>query len=497
MKQTPRIQDPLKAQAYSVEEVVELLQVKTLLPKDNDNFFKNIIGNTTIVNYFTNIVKLLKSESAIEGLDKEFHPSFLLLGVVGIGKALTAYSFAKEMNLPIIVIDTEKLLQDFSNKIIKGIKSVIGQYERSVVLFKDVNYCDQLESDKAISLFSKLCNIKNSFPKSFFFASASETAAYPQFFYGSEGFDTRLSFNAPDPKEREKLIKKFIKNIPHDEKLDYDKVSRDFIGFSGGAIADMLKKAWIQCVIEGKPKLTYEAINSTIYSETFGSKIRKMSDKEMKLTAYHEAGHVIAGYYGAPNYKVSKVEVVFRSSSLGLTDSETDEEKLSYTREDIKGHIITCLGGKVAEQIMFNTNTSGVISDLASATTLAESYVKYFGMDPTMGPVCLQDEIFCSDILNDSADLKIRDMLIMLEGETTRIVTEHKDKLIALAEALVKKETLYKEEVLAILKSDTPKKRSSPQASTRQKKPASRKRKPVRKPLKSTTAKTDTSKSSE
>ena len=466
MKQSPRPQDLLKTQAYSVEEVVEMLQVKTLLPKDNDNFFKNIIGNTSIVNYFTSMVKLLKSESAIEGLGTEFHPSFLLLGVVGIGKALTVYSFAKEMELPIIVIDTEKLLQDFSNKVIKGIKSIIEQYDRSVVLFKDVNYCDQLDSDKAISLFSKLCNIKNSFPKSFFFASASETAAYPQFFYGNEGFNTRLSFNAPDPKEREKLIKKFIKNIPHDEKLDYDKVSRDFIGFSGGAIADMLKKAWIQCVLDGKTQLTYEAINSTIYSETFGSKVRKMSDKEMKLTAYHEAGHVIAGYFGCPNYKVSKVEVVFRPNTLGLTDSETDEDKLSYTREDIKGHIITSLGGKVAEQIMFNTNTSGVISDLASATTLAESFVKYFGMDPTMGPVCLQDDIFCSDTLNDIADIKIQEMLINLENVTTQVVLEHKDKLVALAEALIKKETLYKEEVLAILKGETAKKPATPKKKT-------------------------------
>ena len=482
MKQSPRPKELLKAQAYSVEEVVEMLQVKTLLPKDNDNFFKNIIGNTTIVKYFTNMVKLLKSESAIKGIGT-YHPSFLLLGVSGIGKALTVYSFAKEMDLPIVVIDSEKLLQDFSVKIVNGIKSVIAQYDKCVVLFKDVNYSNMLDEDKMTAFLSKLCNIKNSFPRSFFFASASQFAFYPQFFFGAEGFNNRVSFNSPDPKEREKLIKKFIKNIPYDEHLDFDKVARDFIGCSGGDISDILNKAWISCLLEDKPKLTYEIINATIYSETFGNKIRKMSEKEMRLTAYHEAGHVVAGYYGSTDYKVSKVEVVFRPQSLGLTDPETDEDKLSYTREDIRGRIIHCLGGKVAEQLMFNTNTSGVSADLSNATTLAESYVKYFGMDKSFGPICLQEEVFPSEYLNRVADIKIQEMLIELEAKATEIVLEHKDKLVAIAEELIKKETLYKEEVMAILESD----KKPRAASTR------RRKKPVKKAPQKEEAKPETS----
>ena len=441
----------LNAQPYTEQEVRELLELKLLMPEDNDNLFKNMIGNKEVVKYFTNLVKLFKSNRSLEFFGKAFHPSFLLLGVEGTGKALTAYTFANEMELPIFVIESEKLLQDYSTRMIKGIKQILSQYDRSVVLFKDVNYGGHLDTDKSAVFFSNLCNIKNSFPESFFFATASITASYPSFFYGPDGFDNSLSFNLPDPKERVALIKKFLVGIPHDPKLDFDKVCRDFIGFSGGAIADMLKKAYIQALIEGKDKLTYEVINATIYSETFGSEVRKMSEKEVRLTAYHEAGHVIAGYYGCPNYKVSKVEVVFRSSSLGLTDPESDEDKLSMTREDCKGYIIGCFGGKCAEQIIFNTNTSGVVSDLAQATLMAESYIKLFGMDDTFGPICLSEDVFMSDVLAEIADIKIQELLIGLEKETTKILNDHKDKLIALAEALIKKETLYKEEVTAIL----------------------------------------------
>ena len=242
-----------------------------------------------------------------------------------------------------------------------------------------------------------------------------------------------------------------MRAIPHDEKLDVEKLSRDFFGFSGGQIHDFLRKALVQAVLKGKDKLTYELINNTMYSEMYGGKVRKMSEKELRLTAYHEAGHVVAGYFGCPDYKVSKVEVVNRRETLGLTDPEVDEEKHSYTREDIKGRIITALGGKVAEQVIFNTSTSGVVGDLAQAAGVADGYVRRFGMDDSFGPVFVDDDTFYSDELAKIADLKIRELLITLEKETYRVILEHKDKLIGIAEALIKKETLYREEILRIL----------------------------------------------
>ena len=440
-----------KPEEFTIEDVCELLKVKILPSEENDNFFKDIIGNTDIVKSMTEIVNILKTGKSTEILGKDFHPSFLLLGVEGIGKCLTAYAFAKEMELPIIVFDIEKLLQDFSTKMVRGIKRLIEAHRPCVVLFKEVSFISELDSEKAISFYSKICSIKNSFPDSFFFASASTTTEFPSFFVKDEGFETIFSYNPPDPKERQHLIRKFLRAIPHDEKLDVEKLSRDFFGFSGGQIHDFLRKALVQAVLKGKDKLTYELINNTMYSEMYGGKVRKMSEKELRLTAYHEAGHVVAGYFGCPDYKVSKVEVVNRRETLGLTDPEVDEEKHSYTREDIKGRIITALGGKVAEQVIFNTSTSGVVGDLAQAAGVADGYVRRFGMDDSFGPVFVDDDTFYSDELAKIADLKIRELLITLEKETYRVILEHKDKLIGIAEALIKKETLYREEILRIL----------------------------------------------
>lgn len=441
-----------KAKDYTLDEVKEILEVKILPHKENDNYFKNIIGNKAVIDYLKEIVELFKAGSAsIEILGSIFHPSFVLLGIEGIGKTLTTFAFANEMELPIIVISADKLLQDYSARMFKGIKDLIKNTGKCVVLFKEIQFIAQLTNEKGIPVYTRLVKLKNDFPDSFFFVSASQTTTYPSFFMGEDGFDTMLSFNPPDPLEREKLIRRFLKELPYVEDLDIPKIARDFFGFSGGDIRNMLKKSFIQATIQGKDELTYEIINQTMYSELFGSKVRKMAAKEVRYAAYHEAGHVIAGYYGSPDYKISKVEVVHRSYSLGLTDPEVDDEKLTTTREDMLGQIRHSLGGKCAEQIIFKTSTTGVMQDLQQATAIADGYVCKFGMDETFGPVFVDDDEYFSDSLKSIADIKMQELMIRLESETTQILLEHKDTLIELAEELAKKETLYKEEIMAIL----------------------------------------------
>lgn len=440
-----------KQKGYTIAQVKKKLRPKILMPADNDNYFKNIIGNKDIVEQLTEIVNLLNSGSQIEVLGIPFHPSFVMLGMQGVGKTITTFAFAKEMNLPIIAINCEKIVQDYSEEMFDGIMKLIRSVGKCVVMFKEIQFFASLETEKNIPIYNMILDVKDAFPDSFFFVSASITTTYPLYFMGEEGFDTMISFNPPDPEDREALIRKFLEELPYVEDLDIQKLARDFFGFSGGDIKCLLKKAFLQTIFEGKEELTYEIINQTMYSDLFGKKVSKMSEKELRFTAYHEAGHVVAGYFGCPEYKISKVEVVHRSNSLGLTDPEVDEKKLSTTKEDLKGEIIHCLGGKCAEQIIYKTSTSGVMQDLQQATALADGYICKFGMDESFGPIYVDDDEYYSDTLKAMADAKLQELMINLEHETTKILLEHKDKLILLAETLVKKETLYKQDILEIL----------------------------------------------
>ena len=437
---------------YTIDEIKKLFEIKIVMPEDNDNSFDMIIGNKPNVEYFKEIASYFKDGLEIELLGDEFHPAFVLLGIEGIGKTLMTFAFAHEMNLPIIVISTEKLLQDYSARAFKGLTALIKSIGNCVFLLKEVQYIAQLQdNEKCNSAYTQLVSLKNAFPKSFFFVSASATTAYPPFFMGPGGFEEISSFNPPLPDEREALIRKFLEDIPYIENLEIEKLARSCYGLSGGNIKNILKKSLFMTSIKGLDELSYEVINEVLISDTYGSKVRKMSEKEMRITAYHEAGHLIAGYYGCPDYKVDQLEVVYRSETLGITSSEADEEKLSTTKEDIIGGIITCLGGKCAEQIIFKTSTTGVIEDIRRATALADGFICKFGMDESFGPVYVDDDEFYSDTLKATADIKIQEMLIKYEAQTSQILIENKDKLIAVAEALVKKETLYKEEIMEIL----------------------------------------------
>jgi len=207
--------------ALTIDEVREQLELRIVEPQDNDNYFANIIGNRDIITYFSQVASDYNNDTKdgqAELSESDYHPSFILIGAEGIGKTLTAFSFAKEVNLPILIINTENLFVDFSRKMFQGIKSVIESIAPCVVLVKDLNNASQLTEENQGRLYTELKRLKNTQQDSFFFVSFSATTAYPSFFVSEDGFDTSLSYNPPDPKEREELIKRFIAKYPHDPK---------------------------------------------------------------------------------------------------------------------------------------------------------------------------------------------------------------------------------------------------------------------------------------
>lgn len=436
----------------TIEEVIDLVKLKVVSPTENDNLLSNIVGLKDNKDYFSQIISLIK-----ENADFRFYPNMLFLGPSGTGKTTSAFAIAKELDVPIIVIDTQKLVSvipdhKVMNRVFEGINSLLEKTGDCVVLFKEIQYVNTFEHNMNVTLCTKICELLSNFKNNLFIASSSqERNEFHAFFIGQDGFDTPVTFECPNHQERIELIKRAIADYPYEDDIDYDKLSRDFIDYSGGDIRKTLKSAYIQCLINGENKLNYRRINSAISIEQYGKEIKKMTDKEIRLTAYHEAGHVILGYYGCPEYKVSKVEVKHRQGTLGLTIGESDEEKDTYTKEDMIGRIILAFGGKVAEQLMIGTTSTGVTGDLATATVIAEAIIKKFGMDDDFGPVFLDDEVFYSDVLADDADIKIQNLLKSTYAKAVQIMLEHKDKLIAVAEALIKNEVLYKEEVLEIL----------------------------------------------
>ena len=188
-----------------------------------------------------------------------------------------------------------------------------------------------------------------------------------------------------------------------------------------------------------------------------GEKKKKMTDKEKLSTAYHEAGHVIAGYFSNPNYQLSRVEISPRTSSLGLTATDIDERKFAYFKEDFENLILECLGGMAAEEVVYHSHTSGVIEDLSEATAIAVNMVRAYGMNDLIGPMQIAPEITDSEHFKAIADTQVSENLKKLLNKTIRIISEHRAYLDALAKTLVEKEVILGneiEEIFAKVKHD-------------------------------------------
>lgn len=441
------------------EEIIDALKVKILLPEENDNFFKNIIGLKEPKKYLSQTLQFLQHPEVYGNKKITFYRKFALLGASGVGKAMCAYAFAKEAELPIIVVEAEKFVARNADSLMHNFQEVLKKHNPAVVLIKEMGYLSRLENEKFISVFSKLCDWMNTYTNIVFFATVSFTAPFPEFVLSETGFNMELTFEGPDLAQREELLARFVRDIPHDPNLDLNKIAKDTLGMSGGDLLSLLNNAYIQCIMDEKEKIDYLSIDTVLSSKLYGQKRKPMTEEERRLTAYHEAGHVIAGYFNDPNYKLSKVEIVHRSQSLGLTIHEDDEDKLSYTKKDLENLIIMCYGGMAAERVMLGTNTSGVVQDLVMATTYASSMVKSFGMSDELGPIFIgpisaddedDDVTPNSGILDEIAEKIIQAMLKDAYHKAETTMYKYKAELIALSEALIEKETVYREEMLEI-----------------------------------------------
>lgn len=445
-----------KTQVLSYDETLDLLGIKVILPEENNKSFDTIIGLKEPKKYLSQTLEFIKHPDEPKFQNATVYRKFLCAGENGSGRTLIATAFAKEADLPIIIIiHCEKFVAEKPMTLVNNLIQIFEKHRPCVVLFKKFEYIMNLGNTKAITVYSKINDYMNSLEDCYFFASADNHSRISELVFGREGLNFALPFEAPTLEQRIELFNKYINRFPHKDNIDISKIAKSTIGMYPNDISNIVSSSYNEALRTGKDKLDFECIDSVLSNSLYGYKKNVMTEKERKLTAYHEAGHVIAGYFSNPEYKLSKVEIAHRSESLGLTISEDDEDKLSYTKEDFENEIILCYGGLAAERLIFGTNTSGVSQDVEVATVMASFMVMSYAMSEDLGPIYLgntPDSPFYSDALKEQADLIIQSMLNKLYERTEKLMLVHKSELIALSEALIEKETLYSEQVAEILK---------------------------------------------
>ncbi len=395
------------------------------------------------------------------------HPNsrFLLFGAPGSGKSELVAALAKSAGVPIFTVPGqlfERLKkQETLEKVLDTIFDIAESFGSGIVLnFDEFSLVSENENSEqvAIHMATRLRRCQNIIA---FLSSSSGTAMYSKVLFGDNLFNVnkKIVIMPPTLETREALIKKYFKQFEAeiDENVSAERLAKQTYGMYPKDLEYLVRETILYARRQGHAKLTYRDFNETLLLIESGAEYNKMTEKERNSTAFHEAGHVLAGYYSDPNYILGRVEITPRAMSLGLTQEEQGEEKFCMFCSELKSRIIYSLGGMAAEKIIFNETSSGVSSDLESANALALAMVCDLGMNEHIGPVIFDSECgVSSEYFIAEFDKEIQKTINELYTLAQKILSEHLQVLNALAKALLEKEVLMGEEIKEIILNTEP-----------------------------------------
>lgn len=441
-------------------QVVRTNNFKKLEPFEIKVHFDEIIGHNECKKDLTNILNFLEDPERYATYGIIPYCKYLFVGPEGIGKSTLACAIAKKANVPIYVIepsffyDTEGVLEQLD--ILFGeIHQSLESGRNCMLLFKNIEYFSGIDPEIAHPVLEKMVGCFRKWPQFVAFAtlSTTEDSGIPKILLEPPAFSKVIQLSYPEINVREEILNTLLKNMPVDKELDIRRLALEMYQMSFGDIKKAVKDALLVSMQYKQEMLTYHSFAEALAQLNFGYLGNKLNENERLATARHEAGHVIAGYFAAPDtYKVTKVEILPRSFYAGITASIIDEEKVSYFRSELEARIISLFGGMASENYYFDATTTGVANDLQQATEIAIEMFKVYGMSETVGPICLVCSTDPLEVLNNKADREIQKFLVEMYDRTIKIIEEHSDALEELVNALLEKEVLYTDEVMAIVK---------------------------------------------
>jgi cell division protease FtsH len=270
---------------------------------------------------------------------------------------------------------------------------------------------------------------------------------------------------------RTEILKVHIKGKPLAKSVNLESLAKQTAGFSGADLANLVNEAAITAARLGKKEIGIDELEDSIDKVIAGPerKSRRISPKEKEITAYHEAGHALVAKMMPEADPVHKISIVARGMSLGQTRQLPIEDHYLTTRTQIEAVLATLMGGRTAEQIIFNEVTTGAYDDIKRATALARRMVTDFGMSEKLGPRTFGDKqelVFLGreiseqrdygDKLADAIDDEVNRFIEEAHETATRIITEKKARLKQVAERLIVQETIEGEELEKLLSEDVP-----------------------------------------
>ena len=448
---------------------------KMYVEKETGVTFKDVAGQDEAKESLQEVVDFLHNPGKYTGVGAKLPKGALLVGPPGTGKTLLAKAVAGEAKVPFFSLSGSAFVEMYVGV---GASRVRDLFKQAQQMAPCIIFIDEIDAigksrdnqlggnDEREQTLNQLLAEMDGFDTNkglLLLAATNRPEILDPALLRPGRFDRRIIVERPDLKGRVEVLKVHAKDVRMDETVDLEEIALATSGAVGSDLANMINEAAINAVKHGRNAVSqkdlFEAVEVVLVGKE--KKDRIMSQEERRIVSYHEVGHALVSALQKDSEPVQKITIVPRTmGALGYVMQTPEEEKFLNTKKELEAMLVGMLGGRGAEEIVFDTVTTGASNDIEKATKVARSMITQYGMSEKFGLIGLESiqnryldgraVMNCGEATAAEIDQEVMEMLKKAYDEAKRLLTEHREALDKIAAFLIEKETITGKEFMKI-----------------------------------------------
>ncbi|MDO4260727.1 MAG: ATP-dependent zinc metalloprotease FtsH [Eubacteriales bacterium] len=450
-------------------------KAKVYIEKETGITFKDVAGEEEAKESLVEVVDFLHNPTKYTEIGAKLPKGALLVGPPGTGKTLLAKAVAGEAHVPFFSLAGSDFVEMFVGVGASRVRDLFDEAKKNAPCIVFIDEIDAIGksrdsrlggNDEREQTLNQLLAEMDGFESNqacIILAATNRPEVLDQALLRPGRFDRRIIVERPDLKGREDILKVHAKNVKLDESVDLAAVALATSGAVGADLANMINEAAIQAVKNGRKAICQKDLFDAMEVVMMGKEKKNsiLSPEERRIASYHEVGHALTTALQKDAEPVQKITIVPRTSGvLGYVLQMPEEEKNMMTQKEMEARLVTYMGGRAAEEIVFDSVTSGASNDIQQATRLARAMVTQYGMSKRFGLMGLEareslylengNVLNCSDETAAQVDGEVMKILKDAYEEAKRLLTENRECLDRISEFLIEKETITGKEFMEI-----------------------------------------------